>query len=566
VKIESHIKIRALTKIQTLLLLCALAAMPLALLGQGPLDPSLLTKPATDSWPTYHGDYTGKHYSTLKQINMSNVKDLTLAWVYRANTATQRAIIGGPANPAAAATGRGGAPARAFSIKAAPLMVNGVLYLSSPDNAFAVDARTGQEIWHYIWQARSAIGNRGVGMYGDWLYMETPDNNVVSLLAATGKERWNKPIAPDKATNFSTSAPVIIRNHVILGVGGDSGTSADWVESIDPETGDLQWKWNVTPRNGDPELQTWPSEEASLRGAGGPWQPPTYDPDLNLMYITTGNPTPSFNGLGREGADLYTCSLVAMNPDTGKIVWYYQISPHDTHDWDSTETPVLIDQPIDGKPRKLLAIAERNGFYYLFDRTNGKLITLKPLIESANGYKGLDAQGHMIENKDAEPSVGGTIASPDSDGATNYPAPSFDPDTNLFYVNETYSYSIYYLVPDSKDPTGYGRGAEYHSGLFSSVLRALDWKTGDVVWEHKYQEEVGFPGGAYPGMLSTAGGLLFTGDPSGNFVAREARTGKNLWHAALGSGVSNAPETYVLDGRQYVLIAAGDSLYAFYLQ
>ncbi len=186
-KIKSRKTNRKLARIQTLLLLLALASMPLALLGQGPLDPSLLTKPATDSWPTYHGDYTGQHYSTLKQVNTTNVKNLTLAWVYRGNPSTQGAIIGGPANPAAAAPGRGAAPPRAFSIKAVPLMVNGVLYLSSPDNAFAVDARTGQEIWHYIWQGRSAIGNRGIGMYGDWLYMETPDNNVVSLMAGYGE-------------------------------------------------------------------------------------------------------------------------------------------------------------------------------------------------------------------------------------------------------------------------------------------------------------------------------------------------------------------------------------------
>jgi alcohol dehydrogenase (cytochrome c) len=244
---------------------------------------------------------------------------------------------------------------------------------------------------------------------------------------------------------------------------------------------------------------------------------------------------------------------------------YYQFSPHDTHDWDSTQVPVLIDGTINGQPRKLLAQANRNGYYFLLDRTNGKSLVVKPFIPTANGYKGLDARGVLIPDPAKEPSVGGTLVYPDSDGAANYPAPSFDPDTGLFYFNATNAASIFYVMRDAADPSGFGRGSEHHTGLFDSSLLALDYRTGEVRWQHKYAE-TGFWSSTYPGMLSTAGGLLFTGDPSGNFVAWDARTGKSLWHVPVGATISNTPITFMLDGHQYVIVASKDSLYAFYLQ
>lgn len=554
-------------RMRTLLAIVFALVIPFVLAGQGPLDPALLTKPATDAWPTYHGDYSGRHFSPLKQITTANAHELTLAWIFRTTSSSEGAIIGGQAPPPF--PGRGAAPARGGNtgpqIKATPLMVDGVLYLTVPNHTWAVDARTGQELWHYFWQGRGVIGNRGVGMYGKWLYFETGDNSIVSLDAATGKERWHQRLAPEGASNFSTSAPVVIGNHVILGAGGDSGRNSDWVEAVDPETGELQWKWIVTPAAGQPGIDTWPSPEASALGAGGPWQPPTYDPELNLMYVTTGNPTPTYNGRAREGANLYTCSLVALNPDTGKVAWYYQFSPHDTHDWDGTEVPVLIDGTIDGKPRKLVALAERNGYYFVLDRATGKSAVVKQFAAS-NTYEGVDKNGVLIPNKDKEPSPGGSLVAPTSDGATNYPAPSFDPQTGLFYVNSTSTYSIFYLPPDPSAPSGYGRGGEWHTGNFVSSLKALDYKTGNVKWEHEYQED-GFSSATYPGVLTTASGVLFTGDPSGNFIAFDAATGKILWHCSLGAArQSNNPVTYMLDGHQYIVVAGGDSLYAFYLQ
>jgi len=489
-----------------------------------------------DSWPTYHGDFSGRHFSALKQITTGNVKSLSLAWVFR------------PAGSAAA-------------IKAIPLMANGVLYVSTPNHVFAVDARTGEQIWHYVWTGHDAIGNRGVGMFGDWLYVATPDNSIISLDARTGKPRWNKKMVPAAAVNFTSSAPVVIRNHVIVGIGGDGGGSQSFLESLDPETGASQWKWRTTPGKGEPGIETWPSAEVAARSAGAPWQPPTYDPALNLLYVTTGQPTPTYNGKGRAGDNLYTCSVVALNPDTGQMAWSYQFSPHDTHDWDATQVPVLFDAVYEGQPRKLLALANRNGYFFLLDRTTGKNLVLAKFAAS-NAYLGVE-NGRLVPNPAKEPSPGGTLVFPDSDGAANYPAPSFSPDTGLFYVNATDAASIFYLAKDATHPTGFGRDSEWHLG---SRLAAIEYGTGRIRWQQKYPETAGFWSSTHPGILTTAGGLLFSGDPSGNFIAFDAAAGKPLWHARLGAPLTNTPQTFALDGRQYVVVAAGDALFGFALQ
>jgi len=532
---------------------------PGAIFAQGPLDPSLLLKPATDAWPTYHGDYSGRHYSTLKQINASNVKGLTLAWIHRVNLNTTGAIIGGE-GPDSAFAGGGGMEFGGPTIKAIPLMVNGVLYFAMPDHAFAVDARTGRQIWHYAWKTRGGIhiGNRGMGMYGNYLFFETPDNYVVSLDARTGKERWHKLIADVKQEYFSTPAPLVIGNHVIIGMGGDSLDVPGWLESRDPETGEIQWKWYTTPRKGEPGFETWPDEYSAAHGGGMPWQPPTYDPDLKLLYVPTGNPNPVLAGQSRNGDNLWTASIVALNPDNGKMVWWFQCSPHDTHDWDATQVPVIIDGQIDGQPRKLLAQASRNGFFFLLDRTNGKNILTKPFVESLNWHKGIDAKGQPVRDPEKDPQIAGALVSPSTDGATNWPAPSFNPDSGLFYVGTSQSYAMFYLTDTDPHPQGWG-AAERGVGGVGNYLRAIDYKTGKIVWKHSTL--IGAQG-----LLSTAGGLLFGSDGAGNFVAYDSLTGKPLWHAGLTANPSNAPETYMLDGRQYVVVGAGDSLFAFMLQ
>jgi alcohol dehydrogenase (cytochrome c) len=555
---------------RTLVAVATLAvALPIALLAQAPqtpaqgLDAALLLKPPIDAWPTYHGDYSGRRYSTLNQINADNVRNLTLAWVYRLNTSSAFANIGGDGPdvmPAAAAAW--GPP----TIKSTPLMVNGVLYFSAPDHVWAVDARTGREIWHYFWRTRGGIhiGNRGVGLFGNWLYVLTPDNHFVSLDATTGKERWHKEIASVKREYFSTSAPIVIGKQVLIGVGGDSLDVPGYLEARDPENGEVLWRWNSTPRPGQPGAETWPNEEAMTNGGGMPWLPGTYDPELNLYYIGTGNPQPVLSGKSREGDNLWTCSIVAINPDTGKLVWHYQVSPHDTHDWDAAQTPVLIDGVIDGKPRKLLAQANRNGHFFLLDRTNGKHILTTIHTDSVNWTKGLNANGQPIPNPAKEASVSGVLVSPDTNGATNWPPPSFNPETGLFYVGVTQSFSVFYLTDTDPHPQGWA-AAERNIGTLGRALKAIDYKTGKVKWSRPMALTAGSGGGPPPGLLSTAGKLLFGNDGGGNFVAYDPSTGKPLWHVGLGTNTTNGPETYILDGRQYILVGAGDTLYAFAL-
>jgi alcohol dehydrogenase (cytochrome c) len=521
------------------------------------LDPALLTKPATDAWPTYNGDYSGRRFSTLSQINKGNVKHLSLAWVYRLRVGpTPRAIIGGegpspegpPSDPGVS------------TIKSTPLMVNGVLYFSTPDNAFAIDARTGRELWHYFWKTKGGIhiGNRGMGMYGNWLFFETPDNYLVSLDAQTGKERWHREIADVKQEYFSTPAPVIVGNHVLVGTGGDSLDVPGFIEAHDPETGAIQWKWWSEPmKAGDPGSETWPDEYSMRHGGGMTWLPGTYDPQLHLYYIGTGNPNPVLTGRSRKGNNLWTCSIVALNVDTGRLAWYFQPSPHDTHDWDAVQTPILIDDVIDGKPRKLLAQANRNGYFFVLDRVTGKALVTAPMIKTMNWSKGVDANGQPIPNPAKEATIPGVLVSPPTSGATNWPPPSFDPETGLFYVGTSQQYSMFYLTDTDAHPEGWG-AAERDAGYFGGDLEALDYKTGTVVWDHQYP----FAGGAV-GILSTAGKLLFTGDGAQHLVAFDAANGDILWHVGLNDDVSNGPETYTLDGQQYLTIGAGDTLYSF---
>lgn len=522
-------------------ILLPLAALVLpSLLFSQFLDPAKMLQPPTDTWPSFNGDYSGRRFSPLNQITAENVKSLGLAWVYHANT--------------------GGGNPFGVDIKATPLEVNGILYFTVPDHAWALDARTGRELWHYQWESQGGIhiGNRGVALYGNWLYFETPDNHLISLEARTGKFRWSVSIADLAQEYFSTPAPLVIGNHVIVGVGGDSLDDPGYLEARDPETGKVQWHWNSEPRPGEPGAETWPDTDAMTHGGGMTWMPGTYDPELHLLYWGTGNPNPVHAGQSRSGTNLWTCSIVALNPDTGKLVWYFQASPHDTHDWDDVQTPVLFDGTIDGKPRKLLAQAARNGYFFLLDRTNGKNLVSVPYIH-VNWSKGVDSHGEPIPNPDKEPKTDGAFVTPSAGGGTNWFAPSYDPQTKLFYVNTTQSYSVYYLTDTSKKPEGYGGRDE---GVWSqAALKAIDYSTGKVQWSHVY------PGVAHisSGILTTAGGVLFTGDPSDNVVAFNPANDKILWHAGVGANVSNGPMTYELEGRQYLVIGAGENLYAFKL-
>jgi alcohol dehydrogenase (cytochrome c) len=347
----------------------------------------------------------------------------------------------------------------------------------------------------------------------------------------------------------------VIKNHVIAGVSGDDFDIPGYLQSHDPATGEMQWRWYAVPmKKGDPGSETWPNEDAGKHGGGMTWQPVTYDPELNLLYVTTGNPQPVIAHKNRAGDNLFTGSIVALNPDDGKMAWYFQSSPHDTHDWDSTQTAVVFDGVFNGQPRKLVAQAARNGHFFVLDRATGKALVSAPFA-APNWSSGYDAKGQPIPNPAKHPQIDGALVSPDQGGAANWPPPSFSPATGLFYVSAARAFSVFYIYDPTDNPQGWG-GTD-RGGWGESMIQAIDYQTGKIRWTHKWESP------ARSGLLSTAGNVLFAGGPNAAFVALNATTGEPLWHARLGSNVSNGAITYELDGLQYVIVGAGETLWAF---
>jgi alcohol dehydrogenase (cytochrome c) len=494
---------------------------PAMLSGQNVNAETLLHPPA-DSWPGYHGDYSGRRHSALTQITPENVKNLSLAWAFQTNP-------------------RG-------EMKSSPLLVDGILYFTIPDNIWAVDARSGHQIWHYTYPPNKGlhIGHRGVGIYKNYLFFVTPDAHLVSLNAKDGTVRWNVTVADVNKGYWTTMAPLVVGNHVLVGVSGDFDNLSGFIRSIDPETGATQWQFDTSPPVGTPNQTT----------GGMTWMTGTYDPDLNLVYWGTGNPTPVLNGSTRPGDDLYTCSIIAISPDTGKLAWAFQPSPHDTHDWDAVETPVLVDGDFHGEPRKMLMQTSRNGYFFVLDRTNGKNLLTAP-FGPVNWALGVDAQGRPIPNPAKEPAPDGRLIAPDEGGMTNYRSPSFDTKNGLFIVDAHPSWSIYFAKP--ADGLYGWAGADYDV-WGKGVLEAIDYQTGKLRWSH----ELG-PGGSGAGVLTTDSGLTFSGDAAGNFLALDSRDGKTLWHAGSGAYIQSSPITYELDGRQYVLMGSGTVMFAWTL-
>src|SRR5436190_9714130 len=558
----------------------ALAILPVALAAQTRfgLDPATILRPLGESWPTYSGDYTGRRYSALTQINQSTLQNLGLAWVSRGfvqgsgPTGRGGGGAGGqgfggrgggggemPLTVAGEGTGEfnAGGPAQ---IRGSILMVDGILYATSPDNIWAVDARDGTILWQYYWKTRGGThtGHRGVGMWRNFIFAEFHDNYLVKLDARTGKEQWRVEISDFNQQYFSSMAPIVIDDHVIVGTGNDLDAPG-FLQSYDPETGKRQWVFYTVPMNpGDPGLDSWPSLEAARHGGGQPWVPGVYDPETNLYIFGTGNPTPAYTPAGRGvGSGLFTFSLVAVNVDTGKMAWYYQTSPRDMHDWDSTQTPILIEGSLNGRPRKLVSTGARNGFFFTVDRVTGEYVASGKFSEAANWASGLDKQGRPILNPEKVATVPGAIV---SSSATNWPPPAYSPDTGLFYVPENNSLGIRYLIND--DPRGsMGLGGTTGGGGVSTggSITAMNPHTAKIVWRHALPG-----GGGATGMLTTAGRLLFAGDGAGNIVAFDPANGNPLWHSRLGS-VAGAPETYMLDGKQYLLVSLGDALAAYTL-
>ena len=501
---------------------------------QSGLTSAQIEKPVTTSWPTFNGDYSGRRYSTLTKINASNVKHLSVAWIYDL-------------------------PAGGGIVKATPLLVNGILYFSTPDHAYAVEARTGRELWHYTWTKNRGgmhIGNRGVAIVGESVFFVTPDCNLVSLDIKTGREKWFKEVCSLEMMYFGSAAPVVVKDRVIVGVSGDDLDQPAYLDARSPETGDLIWRWYATPQTkDDPGIETWPNLDMARHGGGMTWQPVTYDPELNLVYVTTGNPQPVVAYANREGANLFTASIVALNADTGKMAWYFQASPHDTHDWDATQTPVLFDGVINGQPRKLMAQASRNGKFFVLDRATGRSIVSTEFIKTNWSFARRDERGQPIPNPEKRPQIAGALVTPNQGGATNWFSPTFSPQTGLFYVNATRAFSVWYIYDPSDNPMGWG-GTDRGGYAEQGQLEAIDYKTGEIRWSiPRY--------GGNSGLLSTAGNVVF-GSAASGIGAYNATTGAPLWNSRIG-GVTNGPITYELDGQQYVVAAAGNRFVAFVL-
>jgi alcohol dehydrogenase (cytochrome c) len=494
-------------------------------------------------WLTYGGEYNGQRHSPLTQITSENVNQLTAQWTFQTGT------LG--------------------SFQTTPVVVDGVLYVTGfNNNAWAIDARSGRQIWRYrrelpddLKLCCSAV-NRGFAVLGDRLFMGTLDAHLIALDMKTGAVLYDAELADHKVGYSVTVAPLVVKDKVIVGVAGAEYGIRGFIDAYDVQTGKRAWRFYTVAGPGDPGGRSWPDGEAYKRGGGSVWVTGTYDPQLNTVFYGTGNPGPDYYSSAREGDNLYTASLVALDADTGQLRWHYQFTPHDVHDWDSTQVPVLADLTMNGQPRKVVMFANRNGFFYTIDRVTGKVIVAKPFVETT-WAKELGPTGRPILLPGNIPDESGTKTCPDLGGGTNYMSPSYDPATRTFFVTARETCATYYSWEQPFEP-----GVQWESGATQrprdqvnfSALRAIDPITGARKWEFRY------PTVSYSGVLSTASGLVFNADGEGNILAFDSRTGKNLWHYQTGSGIrATAGTTYMLDGRQYLLVPSGSTLVAFAL-
>jgi len=493
------------------------------------------------NWLTYSGDYKSWRYSTLDQIKPSNASRLAAQWVF------QSASLG--------------------QFETTPLVVDGVLYGTAQDNrAFALDARTGRAIWRYQRhlpekiQACCGMVNRGFAILGSKLFMSTLDAHVMALDSKTGNVVWDVQAADYRQAYVFTVAPLLVKDKIIVGVAGGEYGVRGFIDAYYADSGKRAWRFYTVPGPGEPGHETWAGDSWKTGGAPA-WVTGSYDPELNVVYWPTGNPSPSNYGGERGGDNLYSNCMLALDADTGKLKWHYQFTPHDLHDYDATQVPVLLNANWDGQPRKLLLHANRNGFLYVLDRTTGKVLSAKPFAH-LTWAKEIGLDGRPVIAPHSEPTPEGVRVCPGALGATNWFSPSYDPQTGWLYVASSEECDTFSAAPQK-----YHEGHDFLGSVYVpasgekawGALRALDPFTGAKKWEFKYASP------PWGGVLSTAGGVVFAGDSEGNFTALDARTGKDQWHIQLGAAVYSSPITYSLDGRQYVVIPAGAALFAFAL-
>ena len=498
-------------------------------------------------WLMYSGDYTGRRHSPLKQITPENVGRLAAQWTFQA----EGMIIG-----------------RGF--ESTPLMLDGVLYITGNNNyAWAIDARSGRQIWRHrrlqqpgLTYGGSNPSNRGFAAWGDLLYMGTLDAHLLAFNRDTGDVVWDVAVDDYRQGHAILGAPLVVKDKVITGNSGGDLPTRGFIDAYDAKTGQRVWRFYTIPAKGEPGSETWSHEEALPRGGGATWVTGTYDPELNLLYWGTGNPNPDYYGDERKGNNLYTASLVAIDADTGKLKWHYQFTPHDIHDWDSNHIPVLSELTIGGRARKVVMVANRNGFFYTLDRVTGELLVAKPFT-ATQWAREVGPNGPIVLNDGIIPPGGSeatTPCVPDLRGATVFNPPSFDPAQQTFFVmaRETCAYYTPRRQEIFPGRPSTGGGMRKLPEPDFSALRAIDPKTGAIRWEYK------FPTANLAGVMSTASGLVFAGDNEGNFNAFETKSGKRLWSYRTGSAIwGGTAMSYMLDGRQYVLIPSGNTLVAF---
>lgn len=495
------------------------------------------------NWLTYGGNYAGHRYSGLAQLTPKNVAELKPAWIYQSRDAGRWEVT--------------------------PLVVNGVIYISErPNVVTALDGKTGRPLWNYRRPMPDDVAaccgsvNRGLAILGDALYLDTFDCHLVCLDANTGKERWDTVVTDYRNGSSMTGAPLAVKDKIIVGMSGGEYGVRGFLDAYDAKTGLHAWRFWTVPAKGEPGNETWGKSDSWKNGGTSTWVTGTYDPELNLVYWGTGNPGPDYNGDNRPGDDLYSCSVVAINPDSGKLQWYFQYTPHDVHDWDSAEVPLLIDAKVNNKSRKLLVQANRNAFFYVLDRETGEFMTGKAFAKQT-WASGLDAKGRPILIPNKEPTADGTLVYPGLEGAVNWPSPSYSPLTGLFYVHSQDDYGqVYFKGRDTYQP-----GQDFTGGGARNVLgaepygavKAIEATTGNVKWEFREQLS------SNAAILTTAGGLLFTGTHDGYFYALDCVTGASLWHFQTGASVEGGPVTFLVDGKQYVAVVSGVGLFTFAL-
>lgn len=495
------------------------------------------------NWLMYSGQYHSQRHSRLTRIDQRNVSRLRMRWVYQLATLNE--------------------------VETTPLVVDGIMYLTrSPSDVIALDASTGRPFWTYEHVLPDQLSlccgrqNRGVAILGERLFLGTLDSRLIALDTRTGNVIWDTRVADEKAGFSITSAPLVVKDKVIIGVGGGEYGVRGFLDAYDAGTGELVWRFYTVPGPGEPGHDTW--EGDSWKTGGSPtWMTGSFDPELDLLYWGTGNPAPDWNGEVREGDNLYSNCVLALDPDTGELRWYFQFTPHDVHDWDAAQIPVLVDAELEGRPRKLMLWANRNGFFYVLDRQTGEFLLAREFAKQTWAER-IDENGRPVRIPGTFPSDEGTLVYPSVNGAANWWSPAYSPTTGLFYVTAYDGADLYYIGEDEHRPglpfLGSGANQDEPFDKYFSAVRALDPRTGELRWEYPLWPK------STSGLLSTGGGLLFGGSIDGYFYALSDETGEELWGMNLGGMVHAAPITYIAQGEQQVTIAAGSAIFTFSLE